>query len=103
MDEPTASLDLGNRILVLEKVRALATEGFLFLMSTHEPEQAFAIADRVAVLEHENRFAIGTSDDLLTPELLGRLYGLGLIETTPSGRRVVGSPNNPGNARPARQ
>lgn len=92
MDEPTASLDLGNRILVLDRISALAAEGLAVLLSTHEPEQAFAIADRAAVLEPEGRFEIGQVEAVLDAERLTRLYGTALIvEATPSGRRVVSS------------
>jgi len=40
MDEPTASLDFGNQVRVLEQVRALAAGGIGVVMSTHDPDQA---------------------------------------------------------------
>ncbi|KGM31418.1 ABC transporter ATP-binding protein [Inquilinus limosus] len=90
MDEPTASLDLGNRLRVLDRIRALAADGLAVLVSTHEPEHAFAVADRVAVLEPGGRFEAGLVDAVLTPERLTRLYGVALtVERTPAGRRVV--------------
>ena len=91
MDEPTASLDLANRLLVLDRIAELARDGLAVLISTHEPEQAFAIADRVAVIGRDNHFATGPVDAVLTPEQLTRLYGVALtVERTPSGRLVVG-------------
>jgi iron complex transport system ATP-binding protein len=90
MDEPTASLDLGNRVLVLDTVEALAGEGLAVLLSTHEPEQAFALADRVALLEPGQPFSTGEAMAMLTEERLSRLYGVPLaVERTPSGRWVV--------------
>ncbi|MGO3931881.1 ABC transporter ATP-binding protein [Rhodopseudomonas pseudopalustris] len=90
MDEPTASLDIGNRLALLDQVRALAARGLSLLVSTHEPEQAFAIADRVAVLGRMQRFEVGAVDDILTAPRLRSLYGVELcLESTPSGRRVV--------------
>jgi iron complex transport system ATP-binding protein len=95
MDEPTSSLDLGNRLRVLEKIRGLADDGLAVLVSTHEPEQAFAIADRVAILGAGSQFKTGAVDDVLTSECLTSLYGVDLIvEKTPSGRRVVGQIRN---------
>jgi iron complex transport system ATP-binding protein len=45
LDEPTASLDFGNQLRVLDAVRSLAEErGLTVLLSTHHPEQAFACA-----------------------------------------------------------
>ena len=88
MDEPTASLDLGNRLMVLDRIRALAADGLAVLVSTHEPEHAFAVADRVAVLG--GGFETGPVDAVLTPDRLTRLYGVPLtVERTPAGRRVV--------------
>ena len=90
MDEPTASLDLGNRLRVLDRIRGLAGDGLAVLVSTHEPEQAFAVADRVAVLGPDNHFETGPVDAVLTPAQLTRLYGVALtVERTPSGRRIV--------------
>jgi iron complex transport system ATP-binding protein len=90
MDEPTASLDLANRLLVLDKIRALAADGLAVVVSTHEPEQAFAIANRVAILGPQSRFETGPVETILTSRQLSELYGVGLmVEETPSGRRVV--------------
>ncbi|WP_225767217.1 ABC transporter ATP-binding protein [Inquilinus sp. Marseille-Q2685] len=90
MDEPTASLDLGNRLMVLDRIRALAADGLAVLVSTHEPEHAFAVADRVAVLEPGGRFEAGPVESVLTPDRLTRLYGVTLtVERTATGRFVV--------------
>jgi iron complex transport system ATP-binding protein len=43
MDEPTASLDYGNQIRVLEEIRQLANRGYLVLISTHNPQHIFLI------------------------------------------------------------
>jgi iron complex transport system ATP-binding protein len=60
------------------------------LVSTHEPEQAFAIADHVATLDPSGGFEAGPVS-ILTAERLSRLYGVKLVvETTASGRSVVG-------------
>ena len=91
MDEPTASLDLSNRILVLDTIWALAGGGLAVVLSTHEPEHAFVAADRVAVLGRNNRFVTGAVETVLTSDELSLLYGVALrVERTPSGRRVVG-------------
>ncbi|MBB6308504.1 ABC transporter ATP-binding protein [Xanthobacter tagetidis] len=98
MDEPTASLDLANRLLVLREVRALAVRGFAVLLSTHEPEHALAVADRVAVLGAGGWFKAGAAREVLTGATLSRLYGVPLtVEAAPSGRLVV-SPAEVGGA-----
>jgi iron complex transport system ATP-binding protein len=90
MDEPTASLDLGNRMLVLDTIRKLARDGLAVVLSTHEPEHAFVVADQVAILG-KDRFRTGPVQEVITADELSRLYGVALtVEKTPSGRFVVG-------------
>ncbi len=91
MDEPTASLDLGNRSLVLDRIFSLAASGRAVLLSTHEPEHAFEVADAVAIIGRNPRFEVGPPRAILTSERLSALYGVPLrVERTPSGRHVVG-------------
>ena len=82
MDEPTASLDFGNQVKVLEQVLALARSGIGILLSTHDPDHALACADRVALLHHGTLAALGAPDDVLTPASLHAAYGVDVrIET----------------------
>jgi iron complex transport system ATP-binding protein len=90
MDEPTASLDLGNRLLVLGRVRRLREKGFGIVFSTHDPEQAHELASRVAVIAGGRLAAHGPPDDILTGATLSAVYGVRVtIERTPSGRAVI--------------
>jgi iron complex transport system ATP-binding protein len=76
MDEPTANLDFGNQVRVLEHIQALAQTGMGVLLSTHDPDQAFICADRVAML-HEGRLArTGTPAEVITAASLRQLYGV---------------------------
>src|SRR6185437_5349335 len=89
MDEPTASLDLGNRLLVLDRVGRLREQGFGIVFSTHDPEQAHELATRVTVIAN-GRVAGGPPTEILTGELLSAIYGVAVsIEHTPSGRIVI--------------
>ena len=77
LDEPTASLDFGNQVRVLDAVRSLAeTRGLSVLLSTHHPEQAFACADRVAVLAGGLLLRIGAPADVITSETLRACYSV---------------------------
>jgi len=90
MDEPTASLDLGNRLLVLERVRALRDQGYGIVFSTHDPDQAHELATRVAVIADGRLAAYGSPEETLTGETLSAVYGVAvMVERTPSGRAVV--------------
>jgi iron complex transport system ATP-binding protein len=41
MDEPTANLDYGNQVRVMEHITNLSRRGYGVLLSTHNPEHAF--------------------------------------------------------------
>lgn len=76
MDEPTASLDFGNQVRVLEMVAELSREGLSVVLSTHHPDHAFQLADRVALL-HDGRLAeMGPPEEVITAPTLRRVYGV---------------------------
>ncbi|MDB5489331.1 MAG: transporter [Reyranella sp.] len=90
MDEPTASLDLGNRFLVLARVQTLRERGFGVVFSTHDPDQARELATRVAVIADGHLAAYGTPDETLTAATLSNVYGVQVtLERTNTGRTVV--------------
>ena len=76
MDEPTSSLDYGNQVRLLARIGRLADEGYTFLFTSHHPEQAAAIADRVIMIERGAVLYDGSPEQTVTPERLSQLYGL---------------------------
>lgn len=76
MDEPTANLDYGNQIRVLERVKELTGEGYTIIQSTHNPEQAFLYADRVIAVKDGRVAADGAPNAAMDSELLTSLYGV---------------------------
>jgi iron complex transport system ATP-binding protein len=93
MDEPTANLDFGNQVRVLQHIQALAQSGIGVLLSTHDPDHAFICADRVAML-HEGKLArMGAPEDAITAASLRELYGVSVevtqIETESGVRRTA--------------
>ena len=76
MDEPTASLDFGNQRNVLREIAGLAGRGIAILMSTHQPEHALRIADRVALMKSAQLLAVGPTRDVMTTPALAQLYGI---------------------------
>ena len=90
MDEPTSSLDYGNRLLVLGVARDLARFGYTVLLSTHDPQHALWFADRALALKDGRVLALGTPREVITPALLEELYGrrIDLLDT-PQGPVLV--------------
>ncbi len=74
MDEPTASLDFGNQVRVLERIAALAGGGIPILFSTHDPDHAFLAAQRALLLAEGRVLALGTPREVIRADTLERLY-----------------------------
>ena len=70
LDEPTAHLDVENRIDVLRTLREVARKtGTAVLFSSHDLHDALQVADRVFVLTRDGRFlASGPFDKLRDPD-----------------------------------
>ncbi len=76
MDEPSASLDFGNRIMVMNRVKELCKEGYCVIQTTHDPEQAFLYSDRILALHNGTVYAQGKPRDIFTEDLISTLYGV---------------------------
>jgi iron complex transport system ATP-binding protein len=74
LDEPTASLDFGNQVRVLERISALAASGIAILFSSHDPDHAFLCARRVLLLAEGRVLEIGTPREVIRPDTLERMY-----------------------------
>lgn len=75
LDEPTSSLDFGNQLRVLERIATLGKRGIAVLMSTHQPEHALRVADRVAFLK-AGRIVRRGGREIIDARALAELYGV---------------------------
>ncbi len=64
LDEPTAGLDPRGRRNLWQIVRDLVADGITIFLTTQYLEEADALADRIALLEHGRLVAEGTADEL---------------------------------------
>lgn len=78
LDEPTASLDFGNQIRVLNQIHTLRDQGLAIFLCTHQPEHAYRVADEVLLLKQGEILAAGNTAKMLTVKALGQLYDLPL-------------------------
>ncbi len=66
LDEPTAHLDLPNRVEIIRLLRKLAGEtGKAILLSTHELDLALKAGDKVWMLNDEGQLFSGVPEDLV--------------------------------------
>ena len=76
LDEPTANLDFGNQILVLEQAKKLAREGYTVIQTTHHPEQSYLFSDRILALQNGRILVNGKPAEVLNNEMMKQLYNV---------------------------
>jgi len=64
LDEPTAGLDPQTRVNLWDILTVLHEQGQTILLTTHYMEEAEALCDRVAVVDHGQVLAAGTLEEL---------------------------------------
>jgi iron complex transport system ATP-binding protein len=74
MDEPTANLDYCNQVKMLQVIKALATQGYSILMTSHFPDHAFLACSKTVLMRDGVIMAQGCPEDIVTTENLTKLY-----------------------------
>jgi ABC-2 type transport system ATP-binding protein len=64
LDEPTVGVDPQSRVRLLDLVQEQASAGVCVLYTTHYMEEAEALCDRLAILDHGGIIASGTLEEL---------------------------------------
>lgn len=74
MDEPTAFLDIANRVHIINLLRRISsTENRSILFSTHDIQQALKVVDRVWILGY-NGFIEGSPTQLIEEQGFNKLF-----------------------------
>ena len=98
LDEPTTGLDPQARARMWDEIRGLRDGGTTVFLTTHYLEEADALCDRLAIIDHGRIVAEGTADelkrrisgDVVTVGVRGDPHVvLGLLEAQPFVREVT--------------
>jgi iron complex transport system ATP-binding protein len=90
LDEPNTFLDLKHQIELGKLLRSLAKEkSIAVLMASHDINLAATFADRLVLLSEGTIAANGSPSEVLTPEILTKVYGVAMDRTE------VGDPPRP--------
>ena len=70
LDEPTTGLDPQSRRQLWERIEAIRGKGHAVLLTTHSMEEAEAVCDRIAIIDHGRVIATNAPETLIdiTPE-----------------------------------
>jgi ABC-2 type transport system ATP-binding protein len=82
LDEPTTGLDPQSRAHMWDEIRRLRAEGMTIFVTTHYLEEADALCDRMAIMDHGLIVAEGTPAELKR-EISGDVVTVGLNGSTP--------------------
>ena len=77
LDEPTTGLDPQARARMWDEIRGLREQGTTVFLTTHYLEEADALADRLAIIDHGLIVAEGTADELKR-QVAGDVVTLGI-------------------------
>ena len=77
LDEPATGLDFSNQKTILAVLRELARDdGITILFTTHMPQHAQVIADKVLLMRDVDRYDFGPAAKVLDEANLSTLYGI---------------------------
>ena len=86
LDEPTNHLDVRHQFALLDLVSTL---GVTVVAALHDLDLAAAYADRIAVLQGGRLVAAGTPPEVLTADLIDRVYGVSADVTHDTDGRIA--------------
>ncbi|NJC69484.1 ATP-binding cassette domain-containing protein [Planosporangium thailandense] len=88
LDEPTTGLDPQSRAHMWDEVRRLRDEGMSVFITTHYLDEADALCDRIAIMDHGEIVAEGTSAELKR-QIAGDVVTVGLDGTAPKAAALL--------------
>ncbi|SCL27466.1 ABC-2 type transport system ATP-binding protein [Micromonospora nigra] len=89
LDEPTTGLDPQSRAHMWDEIRRLRTDGMTVFITTHYLDEADALCDRIAIMDHGEVVAEGTPAGLKR-EISGDVVLVGLdAATTPQAASLL--------------
>jgi ABC-2 type transport system ATP-binding protein len=88
LDEPTTGLDPQSRAHMWDEIRRLRGEGMTVFITTHYLDEADALCDRIAIMDHGEIVAEDTPD-ALKREVAGDVVTVGLNGSTPQAAELL--------------
>ena len=88
LDEPTTGLDPQSRAHLWDEIRVLRERGTTVFITTHYLDEADALCDRLAIIDHGRIVAEGTAEELKR-EIAGDVVTVGVGEDVADALRLL--------------
>ncbi|KJG08909.1 ABC transporter ATP-binding protein [Photobacterium kishitanii] len=89
LDEPTSALDYFNQNKVLTTIKEVAKKGTAVIFSTHCPQQALHVADKVLLVRREGPSLFGLSKNMLNKDNLRQLYNIDIARGVLQDQEII--------------
>jgi iron complex transport system ATP-binding protein len=78
LDEPTANLDIGRQIEILDLIKGLCRrDGLTVVAALHDLNLAAQYCDRLVLISNGRIYAEGTPGEVINADNIGQVYGSG--------------------------
>jgi len=84
-DEPTAALDLGHQLQVMDVLRNFVSGENGCVVVLHDLSLASRYCDRLVLLDQGKNVASGVPSDVLTTDIIRKVYGVDTMSIGPDG------------------
>lgn len=78
MDEPVTGLDLGNQMQLLDLISTLSQNGKIIIQTTHYPDHALRVSNKVLWLDKGQILAFGSPEEVINTQ---RIYDVYMVES----------------------
>jgi len=79
VDEPSAHLDLRYKLEVMEHLRDMLSGNVTIVIASHDLNLLAKYCDKVIILSKGRIVAMGTPEEVITPEIVGNVYGVDVV------------------------
>lgn len=76
VDEPSAHLDLRYKLEVMEHLREMLSGNVTIVIASHDLNLLARYCDKVMILSKGKIVAMGTPEEVITPEMVAEVYGV---------------------------